>query len=468
MIRLPQLSPTSLGNPAAPTPDVSSGINQIANAIGQVSGAFVKISHDIARADNARKKSEFRQTLGKNYADLQIQLQTITDPQERLTRTNDFLASQRAAVDNPDFPPVLVEELRTYYDDFATTAQIRAAQDAAQLTFKRSQMALQNEIDGAVQTGDAAGLETVIDTGVEGGLIFPEEADDIRTRFQRQQAERNMIDLIEAEPTGALIDLDTDDFLARNPNILPTSIPQLKNHAKRIIEERRREELDAIDTAILNGTYDAEDVEAAQYLTPSDRARIIAGQKQEGPPQTKTHSAAWDLMFKLRDEFTDPSLSDEEYAKRWNDTRIEIFSAIPEQFRGDFTQEFSYRSPANRKGGKPVNASPDADIKSNAQQRIKRAFDSGLFGEKNSPKAFDQFQKLNIHLNQWLAANPDKPWPEVQYYTQTLISGTFTDNDALIIPTAPTAVSFDDRINKALGISPGPAGTDTSLLPPKP
>lgn len=469
MIRLPQLSPTSLGNPAAPTPDVSSGTSQIANAIGQVSNAFVQISHNIARADNARLKSEFRQTLGKDYADLQIQLQTITDPQERLTRTNDFLASRRSAVDNPDFPPVLVEELRTYYDDFATTAQIRAAEDAAQLTQTRARKALQNELESAKQYNDPKAFQTTINDALEGGLILPEDADALTTDFQQSAAEANYLSLIQQEPQGALLDLQTEDFTTRNPTILPSAIPNLQRYAQGLIQDRRAQEIDIIDTAILQGQFKPQDLEAAEYLTPKDRAQILAQQNRKtGPPPTPLHSAAWDKMFALRDQFADPSVSDEEYAAAWNDTRLEIYTHIPDDYRGDFTQEFSYRSPANRKGGKPVNPSPDKDIKSNAQQRLKRAFDSGLFGEKDSDKAFDHFQKLNIHLNNWMDANPDKPWPEVQTYTQTLISGTFTDADALLIPLAPAPISFDDRLNKVLGLPPGPPGADTALLPPKP
>ncbi|WP_396190608.1 hypothetical protein [Flavobacterium sp.] len=469
MIRLPQLSPTSLGNPAAPTPDVSSGTNQIANAIGQVSGAFVKISHDIARADNARKKSEFRQTLGKNYADLQIQLQTITDPQERLTRTNDFLASQRAAVDNPDFPPVLVEELRTYYDDFATTAQIRSAQDAAELTQTRARKAIQNELEAAKQYNDPVAFQNAVTDYVESGLGLPEDGEALMADFQQSAAESNYLALIQQEPQGALLDLQSEDFSTRNPTIIPSAIPNLQRYAQGLIQDRRAQEIDIIDTAILQGQFKPQDLEAAEYLTPKDRAQILSQQNRKtGPPPTPLHSAAWDKMFALRDQFADLSISDEEYAAAWNDTRLEIYTHIPDDYRGDFTQEFSYRSPANRKGGKPINASPDKDLKSNAQQRIKRAFDSGLFGEKDSNKAFDHFQKLNIHLNNWMEANPDKPWPEVQSYTQTLISGTFTDADALLIPLAPAPISFDDRLNNALGLPPGPPGADTALLPPKP
>lgn len=468
MIRLPQLSPTSLGNPGAPNVDVSSGTNAIATAIGQVSDAFTGISRDIARADNARKESEFRQSLAKDYADLQLEIQQINDPAERLAKTNAFLAARKDIAGQPDFPPVLQEKLRGYFDNFATEAQIRGAQDAAELTQKRARLALANEIDTAVQYNDPTAFQTAVSTAQDAGLIFPEDVDRLTQDFDRSAAEMQFRTFIEQEPQGALLDMETDDFAERFPNLLPSSIPRLKTEAKRLTQERRAQELDLIDTAIITGTFTPDDLETAEYLTPKDIAQITAGLQRNGPPSTPLHSAAWDKMFAMRDKFNDPAISDEDFAAHWNDTRNEIFSAIPDRYRGDFNQEFSYRSPANRRGGKPVNEKPQAEIKSAAQQRIKRALSSGLLGE-DEDKAFNQFQSLTIHLANFLDANPSTQWPDVQRYVDQIVAGEFENADAPLIPLAPPAVSFDDRLRRAMeqemGLDPNNANSGASLLP---
>jgi hypothetical protein len=522
MIRLPQLSPTSLGNPAAPTPDVSSGINQIANAIGQVSGAFVQISHDIARADNARKKSEFRQTLGKNYADLQIQLQTITDPQERLTRTNDFLASQRAAVDNPDFPPVLVEELRTYYDDFATTAQIRSAQDAAELTQTRARKAIQNELEAAKQYNDPVAFQNAVTDYVESGLGLPEDGEALMADFQQSAAETNFLDLIQQEPQGALLDLQSEDFSTRNPSIIPSSIPKLQRYAEGLIQDRRAQEIDLLETAMIEDTLTEEDIKSAEYITPNDRAKFMEGmdkhaaaaerealelQGLKGPltpeqidaakhlsplekeklkaeqttlgiPLTHAHSQAWDRLFALRRAFENPTITDEQYAAMFNDTRTAVLSEINPKYSGDLRQELTYRSPANRKGGaaKPGAIPRNKELGTSGKARIKKAFDDGVFGDPNKIESFDKFTAYSIQLSNWLDDKPQATWPDVIDYTNQLINGEVAEAPDLTIPTVPGHVGFDDRVHGILGnpnakLPPNlqvPGGADSSLLPPKP
>ena len=467
MIRLPQLSPTSLGNPAAPNVDVSSGTNAIASAIGQVSDAFTNISRDIARADNARKESEFRQTLAKDYADLQLEIQQLTDPAERLARTNDFLAARANSAAQPDFPPILQQKLRGYFDNFATEAQIRGAQDAAELTQKRARLALSNELDTATQYNDRTAFETALSTAREAFDLLPEEEDRLLMDFDRSAAETDFRILLEQDPQGALLDMEADGFSEAWPNIVPASIPRLKAEAKRLTQERRAQELDLIDTSIITGTFTPDDLEAAEYLTPKDIAQIRDGiERTDGPPTTPLHSAAWDKMFELQDKFNDPTISDEDFAAHWNDTRNEIYSAIPARYRGDFNQEFSYRSPANRSGGKPVTEKPDADIKSAANQRLKRAFDSGLLGE-DEDSGFKRYQNLTVFVAQHLKNNPGQTWKDTYSFVDQLIAGEFENTDAPIIPDAPAPVSFDDRLNAILGLPPGPGTADANLLPPR-
>ena len=196
MIRLPDtptFASTGLGAPqvsaeAAAAP--ARALGTIAGAIGQASDGFVKLGHDLARIDNARTLSETNQQLAANYAQLQIDLQSVNDPQERLTKTNAFLAEQKSSLIPAGASPELRQALESGFSDFTSRAQINAAKDAADLTVKRATLALGNEIDASYQTLDLDAHRKALDNATASGLLLPEQRAAEEARFGKAVADR--------------------------------------------------------------------------------------------------------------------------------------------------------------------------------------------------------------------------------------------------------------------------------------
>lgn len=277
MIRLPDtplIRSTGINAPgvsadAAAAP--ARALQNVAGAIGNTAAQFVKLGNDLARVDNARKLSETRQRLASEYAKFQIDLQNETDPQARITKTEQFLASQKNSLSDNSYPPELREQLDTHFTDYSTRAKITGAQDAASLTRKRASLAFENELDAAAQSLDRDRFYTALDTADAALGLLPE---------QRQQMEREFEDNIRKQETTNAILADPLEWLNNNPE--PTEgqslaeFTQFKDMANRQQAKENAEDSDTIKDLIVSGDITTpEDIdEKAAHLRPPAREAL--------------------------------------------------------------------------------------------------------------------------------------------------------------------------------------------------
>jgi GH24 family phage-related lysozyme (muramidase) len=288
MIRLPDtptFASTGLGAPqvsaeAAAAP--ARALGTIAGAIGQASDGFVKLGHDLARIDNARTLSETNQQLAANYAQLQIDLQSVNDPQERLTKTNAFLAEQKSSLIPAGAPPVVRQALESGFSDFTSRAQINAAKDAADLTVKRATLALGNEIDASYQTLDPDAHRKALDNAAASGLLLPEQRAAEEARFGKAIAERQTTNDILADP---------DYWLTNNPKPAkgqnPAEWAKYKSMATSAFREETAQTIDEIEDGMAAGNISAPEQidELAANLRPGVREELkarLANRSNEG------------------------------------------------------------------------------------------------------------------------------------------------------------------------------------------
>jgi hypothetical protein len=312
----------------------------------------------------------------------------------------------------------------------------------------------------SLQDGKDAGIFSTPE--VEKGMMDlarQEAVDDYRSRMLSEPKEALRV-LTDPEWNDAALDATTRDRLTRE--------------AAAAVQERRTEELDALEAAHMEGTLKPQDIEAAEHLTAKDMAAIKRSMNSNRPPNPTAHSEAWKVLFEMREKFQSPELSDEDYAEQWNNARAKVLSLIPPNYQGDIKQELSYRSPANRRTGNVAEAE-SSDFRVLATQRIVRAFDDGLLGDVSDPKAettrkaFTRMQDAKADVIRYIKRHPEASWPEIQEATTKALGFTLDDgsDDGLLIPPAPAPVSFDTRLNSYLGIPDGTGSGDNLLLPPR-
>lgn len=522
MIRLPNipaLAGTQINAPAmrpAAAAAPAAALGAVAQAIANVSDQFHATALHVQKMENARTVSETRQNLARDYAQHQLDLQEDPDPQSRMQKTAAFLSGYKGKMDAPDLPPAVRDELIDHFDAFATEATIRQAGEAAALATRRANLALSNEVRTAP---DEATAHAAIRRGLADGLMLPEEADRAMADVSREQELIRVEGAIDEDPALVLDLIESGKF--QSAALLPEDLPKIQRAAAAGIQRKRGEQLDlleaalledklefadleaadyltpkdiahikksltgqrragelaAIDTAILEDTLSPRDLEAAEFITPTDRARAKHALLLRQVPDTSGHSAAWDALFKLREAYHNPALSDVQYATLWNSTRTYTLSKVPKGFQGDISQELSYRSPANRDSTKAGNKIPDVDASDNrllATARIKATYDQGLFGDISDPKstaarlAYTRFEDTRLEMNRFIRDHPAATFPEIREHIGKTVANTLADGKPLIrVPAAPKAPTFDERATRILGLAPEGGAALDDLLGPK-
>lgn len=494
-INAPQVRPGAAALPAV-------ALGDLAKELSGVSEHFHEHAVNLQKIDNARRISEIRQQFVTELAQNDVDLQREPDPARRIQKTREFIDSAKVRIlDNADLPPAARDQLTADFTETANRAFIGQIQDSARLTTKRAALALENEINAAKRTGDRQLFTKAINTGTEAGVIVPEQIERLSQDFDRSLASQTLDLAIQDDPALVLQDIERPDFFQRMPGLSQEDVPHIRRAAEQSAQRHRAEQLDLIQEALLQKKLTPADIEAADYLKAEDRAEIRRALERDAAPtpqplSAEEHGKAWDTLLSLREAFTDPEISDSQYAARFNDTRARVLSVIantPEAFRGDITGELARRSPANRSAEKllPAVGTDKAELKAIALDRVTRARTAGMFGNvaEDAPpaereKAYRRAEAIRLQISQHVERNADKiGLPEIESFTDSLISGDRIKSNARdfrpfipgsaqrlrpvpALPVLPPKQGTKDKATPdPLQIPPGDGTASADLLP---
>lgn len=278
-IRLPDIpnlastaSSPDLVNPGAATAPARA-LGSVAQGIANVSGAFADEAERIQRMENARIESAARQQWMQGWGQLQAELENDPDPASHIARTDAFLQEQKATLDQPDMSEGAREALKLQYDDFATRAKNAATGNAANLANKRAALTITNELDDAERTGNPAQFERGLKTGLDAGIILPEQADKLRGDFARTVRKNNLIAQAIESP-----ELFFEEHKERPDGIDPVEWENITGTAKRNLAQQTADTVGQIQDGIAAGniTRPEQIDDLAPGLRPAARERLKA------------------------------------------------------------------------------------------------------------------------------------------------------------------------------------------------
>jgi hypothetical protein len=270
MIRLPEIP--DLQQTAIRMPEMSgkfpqaAALGNLAKSIGNVGEAFAAHAEKIDRVDQAEKESTFRNKLREDYATFNLELDKEQDPAARIKKTQDWLSTYKGSLDAPDLSPETRQRLGQHYDDFATSARINSAQDAARLTVQRASLALNNEMESAMQSGDRAGFQDALSRTEASIGLLPEK---------RALLEQNFEKTVRHNESLAEIAHDPNAWLEANPADKPApgydmgSWSNLQSHAKQQLRSVTYDITGKIQDGIVSGKISTP--EQIDQLTPELR-----------------------------------------------------------------------------------------------------------------------------------------------------------------------------------------------------
>lgn len=334
--------------------------------------------------------------------------------------------------------------------------------------------------------GDAVEHARTLQLAADTGIYTPDEVTKAQVLFKAAETNRDLQEQFKADPQG-VIDTPDEEFLRLMPGATLEMLAHAKNAAKAKVQEYRAQELDQLEADLDRGILHPRSIEAAGYITPGDVAKLTKAMTKVDPPTGEVHAKAWGLLLANRQAFTDPSVSDHEYAAKWNDLRTEVIAMVPASYRGDLNQELAYRSPANRTEAR-TNPRPSGDrqeLKSIALERITRARDANLLvptdkdaDPATKEKAFRRAEELRLQTSRFINDTPDLTIEKVTEFTDRILSTdrvkstvshlqTFVPGGGqrfrAMSPLPPTSGKAHDPLQ----IPPGDAQSSDAVLPPR-
>lgn len=289
---LPSLQQTNINAPAPNQNAMSAqarGLQQTAQGIAAIGGVLGEHADRVQALENTWQESEARQAIAADFSQFETELQNNPDPASYLPKLDETLHRTQQHTSRPDLSPLVSQKLALYHSDFAANARIRVAERAAAMTTQRAKLALSNEMDAAMTYGDRSSFDSAKSRALESGLLLPEQADTMSTRFEEAATYQSLIGEIDADPATALDQLSTEDIGTRYPHLTPENRDRLQRYATTQKNNHVAQTWLDVQKASLDGIV-LEKNEIMQMmregdLTPEQAGRYLSSYHGPKPPE---------------------------------------------------------------------------------------------------------------------------------------------------------------------------------------
>lgn len=435
-MEIPRLRFVESGGPIAPTPSISAAAapgkaaGAIGDALQSVGETGLRIAEQMRETKEAGIMSAWRSNADERANEFSNSLMSRQDPENWTEEWAAMREEIGAGLDGLGLSPVAKQRARLEFDDWASGMGNRFSTQAAVRQVSEGKARWSNAVNYYASRGDDDGMRREIERGK--GFIPESELEEVAREADRIRNRADVSRRVAEAPAAALEEIESEGFLDQQPGMTEADRVRLADEARRGIEDNRRAQMDVIELAIEQGTLHPRDIEAATYLTEQDRARAVMAMQNIDPPNNETHGKAWELLWDAREAFADRTISDADYAKKWNETRAEVLGMVPPRYAGDIKAELQYRSPANRAAVRinPPGYNDPQELKAMGYAQLTRARKAGLFGDVSDSappaekeKAYRQEARHRTAFSAWLRANPEASAEEVEAAADQLITG---------------------------------------------
>jgi hypothetical protein len=435
--------------PSAPSANSSSAVNaalavgKIGEAISEVGDKLFRVAEAGRKATEGKQVSEFMLGLDRQAADFSNKLMSRNDPEKWSEDWDQKVSSFKESLDGIEMSPEGKSMMQERFSDWATRRSIAFGAQASARSVHDFKATAGNAMQYYVDRNEFEAAEDQFGVLAGSGVLSKPEIEEARRGLDRARAMKETDNLINEDPEFARDSIKKDDWIQRTPGATAVDQKRALSAAEAKIEELRQGEIDFVETALDNGTIRPHDLDASQYLTAKDKAKIQKAMITTDAPTNEQHAQAWQAMDDLRAARENPEISQEEYRRRFNEARTDALGFVPPQWQGDIKQELSYLSPAGRapSGGSNSGINSSEDLKAVGRQVIFGARDSGLFGatdkDANEPakaKAYLEAEKLRVEVNRYINTHPDASVDDVELYAAGLVSNKASSSTATKLP----------------------------------
>lgn len=195
------------------------GMQAIAQGIGQLGDVASRFAERKQDAINVAASADAEMQMQKAFNDYQIEMThaTDTDPYTPAEKTWVTGWDKKATtlkgqlLSNPEVSPAVKQHLEIALTHIAGESSMRIATQANTRTIQRQKAKLTNVADFLYSAGDKEKGDIPIDTMAEHGLIFPEEAVQLKNKGREMADFQTVNKGINSDPIKTLDDLNAKD-----------------------------------------------------------------------------------------------------------------------------------------------------------------------------------------------------------------------------------------------------------------
>lgn len=441
-------------------------------SIGKAGEAARNIAVKLMDTRDSGLLSEYRIMIAEQEAGMREFVAANPDPEKWEPEIEKRQARLNSDISKLKLSPARQSELLQRHREWEATSRLKLGEEAAFATIRESRQRGLNELEQLEAAGDLEGVRHRVAEMVDLQLLPKSSADALVWKAERGIATREMADLLELDPRGALEIAESDNFAANMPGASESDRQRLAHRAKIGIQHRQSQEVRQIAEAIGSGKIatetDLDDaLKRATYIDEAVHDEVRFNFQQRQPVDADTRFAITDQLNELHDAYKGGEMSMDDYRAAHDEIAQVVYAMGARDGTGALRQRVHALDPAawngtNLQEAREQSREREVTKLSSVYQR------AGAFGAIDDDEEIEPFdraereaeilrrrERVEQRMTDWLRdpANEDKDF-DAQFRRTAL------DEVAASVLSASTP-SIDQRrrsLDEMLGTSTSRAG----------
>ena len=348
---------------AAGKRNLSRGLMDLSGAASEFTGAMMQHKQNVQRGIDAGIAADADVLMRETTASFQ---QSLRNRPDQDTWVKDFQDEAKSKQDafisaHPKLTPKLRSDLSNGFKQWQSANSVEFGNKAELRSIERAKQGHLNQIEASAKAEDYLGVGAGIQSMVNTGLVFPEQATAIREKayesIQHHAASHEILD----NPVGAYELFSDKEKVAQKFNLLPPEvIDSYRREAYNASNEFQRKNLTGFQDRLLGGEKISNDEiiasVASKQLSPNAAKSLMIG-------MSRGAYTFGDLDFKdFKNKIAEANLGDEKSVEAWaHDAAIDISKLAP-AFQPDAQKALFNKLDSHKKSAEKSEKSRDKEV----------------------------------------------------------------------------------------------------------
>tara|TARA_R110000868_G_scaffold124963_5_gene330207 strand:+ start:1550 stop:3154 length:1605 start_codon:yes stop_codon:yes gene_type:complete len=312
----------------------------VAGIIQQVGGAVDTVKKFVDEAQNIRNQQDVRDT-SREMRTMQAQFQeelvsNKIDPANWTSEWEKRLASFEGDLKNRSFPPVVANETKSQFKDFAGQSLISVSANALKENRRRATGSLEIDYNENIKNENFGLARKQIDDGLQLGLLDPVQAKAAHNEVNDKEETADMYLDANADPTNTLKEVLDGNYKTK---LAPAQKIKFVDDLRRIISTKEKDAMRLVKQGLESGAFKTKEDLAKNLednfpdISDSTKKLVLFNFDNMKPIESEEKFLIIDPLIDAAKSFARGEISQEEYGKIHDETQSAVL-ALGQQRKG--------------------------------------------------------------------------------------------------------------------------------------